>query len=71
VVHKQVQCVMEVGASTLEDAARVNLTLGCAMGDATIWRCGAHPWSVVRLLWLQSRRNRGNVDGGGGKLLES
>jgi hypothetical protein len=26
--------------------------------------------SVVRLLWLGSRRNRGPVDGGGGKLLE-
>jgi hypothetical protein len=29
-----------------------------------------HPWSVVRLLWLQSWRNRGPVDGGGRKLLE-
>jgi hypothetical protein len=29
-----------------------------------------HPWSVVWLLWLWSRRNRGPVDGGGGKLLE-
>jgi hypothetical protein len=29
-----------------------------------------HSWSVVRLLWLWSRRNRGPVDGGGGKLLE-
>jgi hypothetical protein len=29
-----------------------------------------HPWSVVRLLWLWSRRNRGPVDGCGGKLLE-
>ncbi len=27
-------------------------------------------WSVVRLLWLQSWRNRGHVDGGEGKLLE-
>jgi hypothetical protein len=35
-----------------------------------LWRCEAHPWSVVRLLWLWSRRNRGPVDGGGGKLLE-
>ncbi len=29
-----------------------------------------HPWSVVRLLWLRSRRSRGPVDGVGGKLLE-
>jgi hypothetical protein len=28
-----------------------------------------HPWSVVRLLGLRSRRNRGPVNGGGGKLL--
>jgi hypothetical protein len=27
-------------------------------------------WSVVRLLWLRSWRNRGHVDGGRGKLLE-
>jgi hypothetical protein len=25
-----------VGASTLRDATRVNLTLGCMMGDATL-----------------------------------
>jgi hypothetical protein len=35
VVREQVQCTMGVGASTLGDAARVNLTLGCVMGDAT------------------------------------
>ncbi len=29
-----------------------------------------HPWNIVRLLWQGSRRNRGPVDGGGGKLLE-
>ncbi len=29
-----------------------------------------HPWSILRLLWLGSRRNREPVDGGGGKLLE-
>ncbi len=34
-VQEQLQCAMEVGASTLGDAARVNLTVGCAMGDAT------------------------------------
>jgi hypothetical protein len=27
---------MEVVASTLGDAARVNLTLGCGIGDATL-----------------------------------
>jgi hypothetical protein len=31
---------MEVGASTLGDAARVNLTLGCMMGDATLGDVG-------------------------------
>ncbi len=31
---------MEVGASTLGDAVRVNLTLGCAMGDATLGDVG-------------------------------
>ncbi len=31
---------MEVGASTLGDAARVTLTLGCAMGDATLGDVG-------------------------------
>jgi hypothetical protein len=27
---------MDVGFSTLGDAARVNLTFGCGMGDATL-----------------------------------
>ncbi len=40
VVREQVQCAMEVGASTLGDAARVNLTLGCAIGDATLGDVG-------------------------------
>ncbi len=40
VVREQVQCAMEVGASTLGDAARVNLTLGCRMGDATLGDVG-------------------------------
>ncbi len=40
VVREQVQCSMEVGASTLGDAARVNLTLGCAMVDATLGDVG-------------------------------
>jgi hypothetical protein len=31
---------MEVGASTLEDAAMVNLTVGCVMGDATLGDVG-------------------------------
>ncbi len=31
---------MEVGASTLGDAARLNFTLGCAMGDATLGDVG-------------------------------
>jgi hypothetical protein len=31
---------MGVGASTLVDAARVNLTLGCTMGDATLGDVG-------------------------------
>ncbi len=39
-VQEQVRCTMEVGASTLGDAARVNLTLGCAMGDATLGDVG-------------------------------
>jgi hypothetical protein len=59
---------MEVIASTLGVAARVNLTVGWAMGDAALGdvRCGAHPWIVGRLLWQWSRRNRGPVDGGSG-----
>jgi hypothetical protein len=36
VVQEQVQCAMEVGVSTLGNAARVNLTLGCGMGDAAL-----------------------------------
>ena len=60
VVQERVQCAMEVGASTLGDAARVNLTLGC----------GAHSWSVVKLLWQGSRRNRWPADGCGGKLFQ-
>jgi hypothetical protein len=40
VVQEQVQCTMEVGASTLGDAARVNLTLGCTMSDATLGDVG-------------------------------
>jgi hypothetical protein len=31
---------MEVGASTLGDVVRANLTLGCAMGDATLGDVG-------------------------------
>jgi hypothetical protein len=31
---------MGVGASTLEVAARVNLTVSCAMGDATLGEVG-------------------------------
>jgi hypothetical protein len=31
---------MEFGFSTLGDAARVNLTLGCGMGDATLGDVG-------------------------------
>ena len=31
---------MEVGFLTLGDAARVNLTLGCGMGDATLGDVG-------------------------------
>ncbi len=40
VVQEQVQCAMEVGASTLGDAARVNLTLGCGKGYATLGDVG-------------------------------
>ena len=36
VVQEQVRCAMEVGASTLGDVVRVNLTLGCGMGDAAL-----------------------------------
>ncbi len=42
----------------------------CGGGEFDCWRCEAHPWSIGRLLWQGSRRNRGPVDGGGGKLLE-
>jgi hypothetical protein len=35
-----VQCAMETGVSTLGDATRVNLTLGCRMGDATLGDVG-------------------------------
>jgi hypothetical protein len=31
---------LEVGAPTFGDAARVNSTLGCAMGDATLGDMG-------------------------------
>jgi hypothetical protein len=31
---------MEVGASTLGDVARVNMTLGCRMGDVTLGDVG-------------------------------
>jgi hypothetical protein len=40
VMQEQVQCTMGVGASTLGDVARVNLTAGCAMGDATLGDVG-------------------------------
>jgi hypothetical protein len=40
VVRERVRCTIEVGASTLGDAARVNLTLGCGMGDATLGDVG-------------------------------
>jgi hypothetical protein len=40
VVQEQVQCAMEEGVFTLGDAARVNLTLSCAMGDATLGDVG-------------------------------
>ncbi len=39
-VQEQVRCAIEVGASTLGDAARVNLTLGCRMGDAPLGDVG-------------------------------
>jgi hypothetical protein len=38
--QEQVQCAMEAGASTLGDAARVYLTLGCGMGDAALGDVG-------------------------------
>jgi hypothetical protein len=34
------RCAMEVGASTLGAAVRVNLTFGCAMDDATLGDVG-------------------------------
>jgi hypothetical protein len=40
VVQEQVQCTIEVGVSTLGDASRVNLTLGCGMGDAALGDVG-------------------------------
>ncbi len=39
-VQEQVQCAMEVEASTLGDVARVNSTLSCAIGDATLGDVG-------------------------------
>jgi hypothetical protein len=39
-VRERVRCAMEVGACTLGDAARVNSTVGCAMGDATLGDVG-------------------------------
>jgi hypothetical protein len=40
VVRERVRCTMEFGFSTLGDAARVNLTLGHEMGDATLGGVG-------------------------------
>jgi hypothetical protein len=40
VLREQVRCAMEVGASTLGDATRVNLTVGYVMGDATLGDVG-------------------------------
>jgi hypothetical protein len=40
VVQEQVDVQLEVGAPTLGDAARVNSTLGCAIGDATLGDVG-------------------------------
>jgi hypothetical protein len=40
VVRERFQCAMEFGFSTFRDAARVNLTLGCGMGDATLGDVG-------------------------------
>ncbi len=45
-VHEQVQCAMEFGFSTLGDVARVNLTFGCGMGDATLGDVGCN-WEVL------------------------
>jgi hypothetical protein len=39
-VQEQVRCAIEVGASTLGVAARVNLTFGCVIGDATLGDVG-------------------------------
>jgi hypothetical protein len=36
VVRERVRCTIEFGFSTLGDVARVNLTLGCGMGDAIL-----------------------------------
>ncbi len=35
-VQEHVQCAMEVGASPLGAAVRMNLTFGCAIGDAIL-----------------------------------
>jgi hypothetical protein len=40
VVQEQVRCTIEVGAFTLGDAVRVNLTVGCTIGDATLGDVG-------------------------------
>ncbi len=39
-VPEQVQCTMKVGVSTLGDAAGVNSTLDCEIGDAALGDVG-------------------------------
>jgi hypothetical protein len=59
-VQEQVQCAMEVGAFTLGVAVRVNLTFGCAVGEATHGNVGGT---------LEASRDLcGSVAGGKGGL---
>jgi hypothetical protein len=60
VVQDQVRWAIEVGASTLGVVARVNLTVGCAMGDATFGDMG--PTLGASGGFIRSRK-QDNTDG--------
>ncbi len=47
-VQEQAQCAIEVDASTLGVVVRVNLTFGCAMGDASLemWGIPFEHWET-------------------------
>jgi hypothetical protein len=58
-VQEQVQCAIEMGASTLGVAARVNLTFGCAVGDATLGDVGCTLGALGCLRGNVARGKRG------------